>query len=271
MSSWIFLRERRSKSTTVPIRSPLPERFRRGVSSRYTPEPRATGVLCQVSGGEVLQRTGQHQSNWLLRCGILLPKRCGDGAAQRKDWCLQERSAGVPVLQEGCVARFRALSGRSLLPDQYGVRNAVKMYLGLHVPISNLPSIACRDPKPCDRGFYCPDVGMEQVLNDFKCLPGFFCPGGSHDGQQEECPSGSFCPEGSSASISCAFGTYSTQVKRHGACDLCTPGSYCGSVNLTSPSGPCAEGFFCRCARVFLSVLNSPCRMCNSPSFSQSW
>ncbi|CAK7320737.1 hypothetical protein VULLAG_LOCUS22832 [Vulpes lagopus] len=85
------------------------------------------------------------------------------------------------------------------------------------------------------------------------------------------CPQGHYCPRGSAVPQPCPPGTFSAHIKLSSEeefarylesvraewsrylswvleadCSLCPAGHYCGSAGLTSPSGPCSSGFFCR-------------------------
>ena len=63
------------------------------------------------------------------------------------------------------------------------------------------------------------------------------------------CPRGSYCPDSTISSTQhlCPHGTYSavTGLQNVSSCTPCTPGKYCGSEGLTSPSGHCSGGYFC--------------------------
>ena len=61
------------------------------------------------------------------------------------------------------------------------------------------------------------------------------------------CPAGFYCPVQTEDPIPCPNTTY-RDVQGGAAlsdCLLCPQGQYCGSSNLTTPSGPCDPGFFC--------------------------
>ncbi len=78
------------------------------------------------------------------------------------------------------------------------------------------------------------------------CLPGLYCPDrGLTLG--ETCPKGSYCPTGSVVPTPCPRGTFSDTegLFNVSSCELCTPGSYCFSENLTVPTGLCDPGHYC--------------------------
>jgi len=63
------------------------------------------------------------------------------------------------------------------------------------------------------------------------------------------CPAGSYCPYGTKFATEhlCHAGTFSftTGLQNSSECLSCTPGSYCGTLGLTSPTGKCHGGYFC--------------------------
>lgn len=61
------------------------------------------------------------------------------------------------------------------------------------------------------------------------------------------CPAGFYCPEGTGRPISCPLGTYSPDggLASESECRSCLSGHYCGSTNLTTPSGLCQAGYYC--------------------------
>ena len=63
----------------------------------------------------------------------------------------------------------------------------------------------------------------------------------------DECPAGFYCPSQSSEPQKCPAGTYSSNVRltAETECTNCTAGSYCGDLNMTSPSGLCEAGYYC--------------------------
>ena len=79
------------------------------------------------------------------------------------------------------------------------------------------------------------------------------CPAGSYclynSTLPTECPEGSYCPEGTKYANEylCPNGTYSavTGLTNITNCTSCTPGYYCGSRGLVSPTNKCAAGYFC--------------------------
>ena len=65
----------------------------------------------------------------------------------------------------------------------------------------------------------------------FPFFPGFYCPRATGYVLQP-CPTGTYSPN--------------TGLAVEAECLSCVAGSYCGSLNLTSPSGPCAAGYYCK-------------------------
>ena len=104
----------------------------------------------------------------------------------------------------------------------------------------------------CDGGMYCSVEGLPSP--DGFCRAGFYCPAGSRNdvgltsqSQNHTCPIGSYCPRGSVVPAGCPPGTFNPSRGKHNVteCLDCTPGSFCGLWNMSSPSGPCEAGFFC--------------------------
>ncbi len=63
------------------------------------------------------------------------------------------------------------------------------------------------------------------------------------------CPAGYYCGPSTEygTQLPCPVGTYSSATKLQNItqCLACSPGHYCGSSGLTSPTGPCSAGFYC--------------------------
>lgn len=132
--------------------------------------------------------------------------------------------------------------------------------------------------KLCPATFYCPNGTVSASLT---CTVGSFCAGGNSApipcpagsyadapglAACKPCPMRSYCLAGATAPLPCPAGyvcggnttapyvapcpsgTYSnvTSLASTAECTACPPGMYCGSPGLTSPSGPCDEGFFCQ-------------------------
>ena len=97
---------------------------------------------------------------------------------------------------------------------------------------------------PCPAGTY---NDITQQSSCFECLPGFFCLLGSVSYLDTPCPSGHYCPSGSLQPIACPRGTFNnlTHTSSISHCLLCLPGMYCRSEQLSEPTGPCSEGYFC--------------------------
>jgi len=69
------------------------------------------------------------------------------------------------------------------------------------------------------------------------------------EGSNFVCPVGHFCPEGlvNLADARCPRGTFSnhTGLANISQCLSCTEGMYCNDTGMTSPTGPCDQGYFC--------------------------
>jgi len=100
---------------------------------------------------------------------------------------------------------------------------------------------------PCKPGYACPIDKMDDPTSN-PCTEGYYCPEGSKSVTQELCPQGHYCPEKSKVPIPCPTGTYSsaTGLKELNQCVTCDVGSYCEKSALTSPTGSCAAGYYCK-------------------------
>ncbi|CAM9824345.1 unnamed protein product [Bubo scandiacus] len=108
--------------------------------------------------------------------------------------------------------------------------------------------------KLCPVGRYCRgDANWEP---DGLCSAGYYCEGGATDAIPRgtpafplsgPCPLGHYCPEGTHFPVACPVGTLNnaTGGTSPESCVTCYPGSFCASVGLSSPTGPCTEGFYC--------------------------
>lgn len=61
------------------------------------------------------------------------------------------------------------------------------------------------------------------------------------------CPEGSYCPAQTEDPIPCPQGTFSDaqMLTAESECTQCLNGQFCGSSNLTAPTGDCDPGFYC--------------------------
>ncbi|XP_050179054.1 multiple epidermal growth factor-like domains protein 6 isoform X3 [Myiozetetes cayanensis] len=110
---------------------------------------------------------------------------------------------------------------------------------------------ACR---LCPVGKYC--RGEANWEPDGLCSAGYYCDGGATDATPRgspasplsgPCPGGHYCPEGTHFPVACPAGTLNnaTGGASPQSCVPCYPGSFCASAGLSSPTGPCSEGFYC--------------------------
>ncbi|XP_025037213.2 uncharacterized protein LOC102455781 [Pelodiscus sinensis] len=108
--------------------------------------------------------------------------------------------------------------------------------------------------KLCPVGRYCSGDGNWEP--DGLCSAGYYCSGGAADAVPQRtprlplngpCPPGHYCPEGTQFPVACPVGTLSnaTGGSSPGSCVPCYPGFFCASIGLSSPTGPCAGGFYC--------------------------
>ncbi|KAF0717142.1 hypothetical protein As57867_002460, partial [Aphanomyces stellatus] len=107
---------------------------------------------------------------------------------------------------------------------------------------------------PCTVGSYCSTTGLTRPTN--LCLPGYFClqssvgPYGQLAGvtTANNCTVGNYCPAGTFIPTACPSGTYLPTVGGQAVtdCILCPPGQYCNATGATTPTGPCAAGYYCQ-------------------------
>ncbi|KAM4652057.1 LOW QUALITY PROTEIN: uncharacterized protein O3C94_014393 [Discoglossus pictus] len=108
--------------------------------------------------------------------------------------------------------------------------------------------------KRCPAGRYC--RGEANWEPDGLCSAGYYCEGGAADSIPQKtarfllngpCPTGHYCPEGTQSPKPCPVGTLknSTGGVSVENCMPCYAGHFCASVGLSSPTGVCAEGFYC--------------------------
>ncbi|KAG7455700.1 SCO-spondin-like isoform X1, partial [Solea senegalensis] len=107
---------------------------------------------------------------------------------------------------------------------------------------------------PCLPGTYQDLPGQAECV---KCPAGFYCPGlvnddtGDVSGTQTPtlCPKGHYCPAGTQSGVlfPCPAGAFSRQMglSNKSGCELCSPGRYCSSPGLASPTGVCSPGYIC--------------------------
>uniref|UniRef100_A0A3Q3IVN5 Uncharacterized protein n=1 Tax=Monopterus albus TaxID=43700 RepID=A0A3Q3IVN5_MONAL len=100
---------------------------------------------------------------------------------------------------------------------------------------------------PCPSGVYCASYGAS--------TPQYFCQGGAVGPTPQIsdtfprnglCPVGHYCPARCLSPIPCPLGSIrnTTGVSME-SCSACPAGHYCSTEGLSSPSGPCASGFYC--------------------------
>nr|XP_032658237.1 neurogenic locus notch homolog protein 3-like [Chelonoidis abingdonii] len=85
----------------------------------------------------------------------------------------------------------------------------------------------------CWEGYYCDSSqGPVSDFTLYPCPQGFYCPAGTHQGTQYSCPPGTFGPR--------------QKLKSIQECQRCPLGKYCEFPGLSTPTGDCAEGFWCK-------------------------
>ncbi|KAF3847745.1 hypothetical protein F7725_020773 [Dissostichus mawsoni] len=109
---------------------------------------------------------------------------------------------------------------------------------------------------PCPAGAFSRQMGLSNKSGCALCPPGRYCsssglaaPTGPEEGPTGgHCSPGSYCPQGTSLMVPCPASTFSTVdgAVSIEVCQPCLPGHYCAEVGLSSPSGLCNPGFYCR-------------------------
>ena len=132
-----------------------------------------------------------------------------------------------------------------------GARNATdaenggQCLAGQYCPLGSLA------PLSCPAGRYCAAPGLSAPVGP--CRSGYWCRLGSVSAAPTDgvtgrrCSSGRYCPEGTSNELPCPVGTFANTsgLGMESECRSCTPGFFCSSPGLATPSGPCSEGYFC--------------------------
>ena len=107
----------------------------------------------------------------------------------------------------------------------------------------------------CSSGSYCNLLNSTIVTG--QCQGGYYCKNGSdsptpsvgHKGDAGICPEGYYCPAGDSQSPRpCPVGTFNNLTHRSNIneCVKCLEGHFCGKPALSSPSGICFAGYYCK-------------------------
>lgn len=95
----------------------------------------------------------------------------------------------------------------------------------------------------CPAGLYCDQTEAVTELQSGVSAPshGVVTP--------KDCPAGFYCPNGTRTDREnpCPVGTFSnnTGLESLSECRTCTPGHFCESENITSPTGQCQPGYYC--------------------------
>lgn len=99
-------------------------------------------------------------------------------------------------------------------------------------------------PIKCSAGTYTGVIGKSECT---ECPAGFYCDG-IDSTQFQTCPAGHYCPSGSLSPSDCPIGSYSSALSLTSVeeCYPCPGGSYCETSGLTSPTGQCDAGYYCR-------------------------
>eukprot|EP01135_Chromosphaera_perkinsii_P005913 Nk52_evm8s371 gene=Nk52_evmTU8s371 len=85
----------------------------------------------------------------------------------------------------------------------------------------------------CPAGYFCDATKSPVVLfSGSDCPQGYYCPAGTKIDKEFACPLGKFGG--------------AKNLKSESECSICPGGKYCGSVGLTTHSGDCLAGYYCK-------------------------
>ena len=237
----------------------------------YCPLGSISPIPCPI--GTYNSAKGKTQSSDCTDCPA--GKYCGgvglsiySGFCQAGFYCTGKNYELMPVLGQ-CPAGYYCPTGSSAQnacsSGQY--QDQVQQSSCKNCPVGYYcPSSAMTSPTQCEAGYYClinssahqpcPSgtysiiAGLVSANGCTTCPPGKYCSGGqsapdgdctagyyclngavsplpSEDAQGGKCPKGYYCPAGSTSAIKC------------------TPGYYCATTGLTTPTGTCLEGYYC--------------------------
>ena len=123
-------------------------------------------------------------------------------------------------------------------------------------PLGNYCPLGSAMPILCPGGTYCSTTGL--ALNQGLCNSGYYCRLGATSnipvnlGVQggQVCPPGYYCVAGSDSPKPCPIGTYSPNSGNQAlsSCYVCPSGSYCQNAGITTPTGQCSAGYYCKVA-----------------------
>jgi hypothetical protein len=132
--------------------------------------------------------------------------------------------------------------GSSLKTSKVMCNPSTNTETSYYCPVSNTDRVTC------GVGKYSISMLSSTLNTDCRsCPPGFFCTNTAGDSKFQACPQGYICATGSSTSTGsqqCLAGFYCPAS--HAAMIPCTPGKYCGTVGLATPTGDCSAGYYCK-------------------------
>jgi hypothetical protein len=126
-------------------------------------------------------------------------------------------------------------------PDSASETKFNKCVAGNYCPVGSAYQIPCKGGKAWPNN----KMGDADLLD---CEAGYYWPEGSTSTQQVVCPAGHYCLANSAVPTPCPRGTYSasTGLTLLSQCATCPVGKYCETAALTTPTGSCASGYFCK-------------------------
>ncbi|XP_074158322.1 uncharacterized protein LOC141562243 [Sminthopsis crassicaudata] len=171
---------------------------------------------------------------------------------------------GLSTISGKCQAGYYCAEGAAVPHPDDGVTGGLcpagtYCPAGSHRPTSCPPGtfsnihgqVALSSCHTCPSGFYCKDAGL--TTPNGQCPAGYYCDsrtGPVKDFHLYPCPQGFYCPLGTSwgKQNSCPVGTYGPWQGLKGIteCQLCPAGKYCAGAGLSTPTGDCDEGYWCK-------------------------
>eukprot|EP00466_Bigelowiella_natans_P015235 jgi/Bigna1/85198/estExt_fgenesh1_pg.C_20409 len=180
--------------------------------------------------------------------GTHTPAECPTGTYQpnlgatNQTWCLSCppgkfcNGTGLSIWSGDCAPGYYCIEGATTDRPTYPPTGGV-------CPPGNYCPSGSNQPLGCSEGTY---AGVPGHANCTICPAQYYCPWNTS--LPIDCPTGRYCPEGTNTSIpSCPIGTYNnrTQLKAETECFQCSPGHYCMTTGLSTPTGPCSAGYLC--------------------------
>ena len=150
-------------------------------------------------------------------------------------------ATGLASVSGDCYAGFYCSGGASLPSPLDGVTGNI-------CPEGSYCPLGSPTHYYCSNGTYTNHTGASYC---YDCPEGYYC---SMRDRAELCPVGHYCPQNTGADWKpCPAGTYNPQtgLRNVTQCTQCDGGKYCLAPGLSSVSGNCTAGYFCRVGKSF--------------------